>query len=71
LATDAGLLGRLRHRLAQNRRTFPLFDTALSTRHLEAAYTRMYEIRRAGLPPTAFSVPRLCEASVAKSDAFS
>jgi predicted O-linked N-acetylglucosamine transferase (SPINDLY family) len=56
LAKDAGLLMRLRSRLAQNRPSFPLFDTACSTRHLEAAYTRMCEIRQAGQPPTAFSV---------------
>ena len=56
LAKDAGLLMRLRSRLAQNRPSFPLFDTARSTRHLEAAYTRMCEIRQAGQPPTAFSV---------------
>ena len=56
LARDAGRLGGLRTRLAQNRLTHPLFDTKRYTRHLEAAYWRMSEIRRAGRPPTAFSV---------------
>jgi protein O-GlcNAc transferase len=56
LAHDAELLGRLRTRLAQNRLTFPLFDTERSTRNLEAAYRRMREIRRAGQSPTAFSI---------------
>ncbi|MGH7116619.1 MAG: tetratricopeptide repeat protein [Stellaceae bacterium] len=56
LAREAELLGRLRARLAQNRLTFPLFDTARSTRALEAAYRRMCEINRAGRPPTAFAI---------------
>jgi len=57
LAHDADLLRRLRARLAENRRTFPLFDTERCTRNLEAAYSRMYQIRREGRSPTAFSIP--------------
>jgi protein O-GlcNAc transferase len=57
LARDAELLAGLRTRLARNRLTHPLFDTERYTRHLEAAYWHMGEIRRAGQPPTAFSVP--------------
>jgi len=57
LARDTELLAGLRTRLMQNRRTHPLFDTERYTRHLEAAYWYMSEVRRAGLPPTAFSVP--------------
>jgi protein O-GlcNAc transferase len=57
LARDAQLLNRLRARLANNRRTYPLFDTARYTRNLEAAYWRMCELSKAGQPATAFSVP--------------
>jgi len=57
LARDAKLMNQMRARLAQNRLTHPLFDTVRYTRNLEAAYWRMGEIRKAGHPPTAFSVP--------------
>jgi protein O-GlcNAc transferase len=56
LAGDSKLLGRLRARIAENRLTFPLFDTERSTRALEAAYQQMCEIRRGGQAPTAFSI---------------
>ncbi|HJU15224.1 MAG TPA: tetratricopeptide repeat protein, partial [Stellaceae bacterium] len=56
LAGDAGMLTRLRARLAQNRQTCPLFDTERATRNLEAAYWRMHQIRKAGRPPIAFSI---------------
>jgi predicted O-linked N-acetylglucosamine transferase (SPINDLY family) len=58
LARDRELLTGLRERLAQHRRTYPLFDTKRYARNLEAAYCRMWEGWRAGRPPTAFSVPR-------------
>jgi predicted O-linked N-acetylglucosamine transferase (SPINDLY family) len=58
LASDYGLRTGLRRRLAENRQTFPLFDTARSTRYLEAAYIRICEMRQTGQPPTSFSVPR-------------
>jgi predicted O-linked N-acetylglucosamine transferase (SPINDLY family) len=51
LATDAPRLAALRQRLAGNRLTYPLFDTALFTRHIEAAYLAMWERHLAGLPP--------------------
>jgi predicted O-linked N-acetylglucosamine transferase (SPINDLY family) len=57
LAREPQLLGELRVRLAQNRLTSPLFDTARYTRHVEAAYWRMCELWKAGHPPAAFSVP--------------
>jgi predicted O-linked N-acetylglucosamine transferase (SPINDLY family) len=56
LVRDTELLGRLRARLAENRLTSPLFDTERSTRHLEAAYRRMCEIKREGQSPTTFSI---------------
>lgn len=43
LATDPSRLAELRDRLSRNRLTAPLFDTALFTRHIEDAYTQMYE----------------------------
>jgi predicted O-linked N-acetylglucosamine transferase (SPINDLY family) len=57
LAREPHLLAELRARLIQNRQTHPLFDTARFTRNIEAAYQQMWEIWRAGRPPTAFSVP--------------
>lgn len=56
LAGDPEFLGGCRSRLEEGRRTAPLFDTALYTRHLEAAYSRMWEIWQAGKPAEAFSV---------------
>ena len=43
LASEPTMLAGLRHRLAENRDTHPLFDTARFTRHLEAAYLQMWE----------------------------
>ena len=57
LATDAHKLGAIRQRLAENRLTQPLFDTAQFTRHLESAYTAMEQRQRAGLAPETFVVP--------------
>jgi protein O-GlcNAc transferase len=56
LASDPERLADLRSRLEEGRRSAPLFDTALYTRHLEAAYQRMWEICSAGSPPEAFAV---------------
>jgi protein O-GlcNAc transferase len=56
LATDAPLLGSLRRRLAQNRATCTLFDTDRLRRHIEAAYTTMWERQRRGESPQSFSV---------------
>lgn len=58
LATDARRLDELRGRLALNRRSRPLFDTALFTRHLEAGYTLIRDRLAAGLPPDHFVVDR-------------
>jgi predicted O-linked N-acetylglucosamine transferase (SPINDLY family) len=52
LATNPGRLAQLKHKLERNRLTTPLFDTALFTKHIEAAYVMMRERHRAGLPPT-------------------
>jgi predicted O-linked N-acetylglucosamine transferase (SPINDLY family) len=50
LARDSERLHVLRQRLQQNRLTCPLFDCERFTRHIEAAYSAMYERYRAGLP---------------------
>lgn len=57
LARDPTLLGGLRRRLEEGRATSPLFDTALYTRHLEAAYLGMWERWCAGKSPDSFAVP--------------
>jgi protein O-GlcNAc transferase len=51
LATGPGKLAAIRDRLAQNRLTTPLFDTQLSTTHIETAYRAIYARYQAGLPP--------------------
>lgn len=51
LATDPGRLAALKAKLAQNRLTSPLFDTELSTRHIEGAFEAMHKRHRDGLPP--------------------
>lgn len=47
----------LRQKLAANRTTQPLFDTALATRHIEAAYVQMWQRFEAGLPPAHLQIP--------------
>lgn len=51
LATDPGRLHRIAEKLARNKRAAPLFDTPLITKHIEDAYTQMYERDLAALPP--------------------
>jgi predicted O-linked N-acetylglucosamine transferase (SPINDLY family) len=51
LASHPERLAALRDRLRLNRPTAPLFDIDSYTRHLEAAYTEMYERHHSGLPP--------------------
>ena len=51
LARRPDHIAAVRRKLAENRKTHPLFDTALSTRHIEMAYRRMHELHHAGLPP--------------------
>jgi predicted O-linked N-acetylglucosamine transferase (SPINDLY family) len=51
LARDPVQLAALRARLKANRLTQPLFNTKLYTRHLEAAYTTMYERLHDGKRP--------------------
>jgi predicted O-linked N-acetylglucosamine transferase (SPINDLY family) len=56
LAGDPRRLAELKAKLARNRDTAPLFDSARFTRHLEAAYVGMWERHQIGLPPESFAV---------------
>ena len=56
LSESPAALASLRERLAQNRTTFPLFDTPRFCHHLESAYQTMYERYQRGEGPTSFSV---------------
>jgi protein O-GlcNAc transferase len=57
LATHPEKLAVIKRKLAENRLTTPLFDTKLFTKHIEAAYTAMYERHQAGLAPDHISIP--------------
>jgi predicted O-linked N-acetylglucosamine transferase (SPINDLY family) len=46
----------VKSKLAQNRATCPLFDTARYTRDLESAFTQMWERSQKGKPPQGFAV---------------
>ena len=51
LATHPEKLAQIKQKLEMNRLTKPLFDTPRYTKHIEAAYTLMYERYHSGLPP--------------------
>lgn len=51
-------LAELKQRLAQNRTTYPLFDTPRFTRNLEQAYSAMWKIYAAGNPPQTIELKR-------------
>jgi len=51
LATNPLKLKAIKDKIEINRLTTPLFDTAMFTKHIEAAYAKMYEGYLAGLPP--------------------
>jgi predicted O-linked N-acetylglucosamine transferase (SPINDLY family) len=59
LARNPSKLDELRARLERNRRTHPLFDTARFCRHLESAYTMMWQRYQDGLPVEGFAVAAL------------
>jgi predicted O-linked N-acetylglucosamine transferase (SPINDLY family) len=56
LARDKQALADIRAKLAGNRSTHPLFDTARFTRHLETAYTMAWERYQRGERPAGFAV---------------
>ena len=58
LATHPEKLAAIKHKLAENRLTTPLFDTKLFTKHIEAAYAAMYERYQADLPLDHIYVPK-------------
>ena len=55
LADDPSLLASLKDKLARNRNTYPLFNTERFTRHIEAAYTMMWERHQRGETPQALT----------------
>jgi protein O-GlcNAc transferase len=56
LARDREALQAIRRRLEANRNTYPLFDTHRLRRHIEAAYSTMWEICQRGESPRSFAV---------------
>jgi predicted O-linked N-acetylglucosamine transferase (SPINDLY family) len=59
LARDRGALSAIAQKLRGNRDSSPLFDTVRITRHLEAAYTIMFDRAQRGEAPASFAVPAL------------
>ena len=51
LAAQPEKLAQIKQKLERQRLTHPLFDTALFTKHIEAAYLQMYGRYQADLPP--------------------
>lgn len=56
LARNPERLAEIKSKLARNRGTYPLFDTDRFRRHIEAAYTTMWERYQRGEPPESFAV---------------
>jgi predicted O-linked N-acetylglucosamine transferase (SPINDLY family) len=56
LARNPQRLAEIKSKLARNRDTYPLFDTDRFRRHIEAAYTTMWERYQRGEPPASFAV---------------
>ncbi len=56
IAREPALCVSLKQKLARNRQVFPLFDTGRFTRHMEAAYTTMWECSQRGEAPRTFAV---------------
>ncbi|MEA2824923.1 MAG: protein O-GlcNAc transferase [Alphaproteobacteria bacterium] len=57
LARNPVLLSGIKTKLARNRETMPLFDTARITRNLEAVYSEMWVRQRRGDRPESFTIP--------------
>jgi protein O-GlcNAc transferase len=56
LAREPQCLAAVREWLARNRQTYPLFDTVRFARHIEAAFTVMWERSARGEAPESFAV---------------
>jgi len=61
LAREPAALASIKAKLAANRATMPLFDTARFVRHIEVAYGAMWERHQQGEPPASFAVESLDE----------
>ncbi|CAG1020335.1 partial protein O-GlcNAc transferase, partial [Patescibacteria group bacterium] len=66
LANHAEQLKAIREKLANHRLTQPLFNTALFTRHIEAAYETMVQRVQQGLEPESFDVSATVETAPVK-----
>ncbi len=62
LAKSPEKMATIRHKLANNRLTTPLFDTPQFTRHIEAAYVAMYERFRSNMPVEHIYIPQFAVA---------
>jgi predicted O-linked N-acetylglucosamine transferase (SPINDLY family) len=56
LARDPALLAEIKAKLVHKRNTYPLFNTERFARHIEAAYTTMWETWQRSEKPKSFSV---------------
>jgi predicted O-linked N-acetylglucosamine transferase (SPINDLY family) len=56
LATSPDVLAEIKSKLAKNRLTYPLFNTKRFCRHIESAYTTMWERHQRGESPMSFAV---------------
>jgi predicted O-linked N-acetylglucosamine transferase (SPINDLY family) len=59
LAKDTAFMAGIRQKLARHRRSEALFNTNRLRRHIEAAYTTMWDIYQRGERPRSFAVPIL------------
>ena len=57
LAQNKAALTAVKSKLAQNRLTYPLFDTDRMRNHVEAAYEGMWQRHKNGKAPAGFTVP--------------
>ena len=67
LASHPNKLKAIRDKLERNRLTTPLFDTPSFTKHIEIAYTRMYERYHADLPPDHIYIEDEVKSKLARS----
>ena len=58
LASHPNKLRDIKDKIGRNRKTTPLFDTKLFTRHIEAAYEAMYDRYLGELPPDVIEVAK-------------
>jgi protein O-GlcNAc transferase len=56
LARDSVFLASIKSKLERNRTTYPLFDTARSTRAMEAAFLAMWQAHQSGKPPAGLTI---------------